>query len=58
MYQNAPLNLLHFFLYLLYVVIRGGSRNEEKGGTLLLAGDSVHSASSMGSRGVPPPRKF
>ena len=34
-----------------YVVIRGGSRNEEKGGTLLLAGDGVP---SMGSGGVPP----
>ena len=33
---------------------RSGSRNEEKGeGTLLLAGDSVHSAPDMGSGGMP-----
>ena len=41
-----------------YVVIRGGSRNEGKGGTLLLAGDSVHSVPSMGSGGVPPQENF
>ena len=33
-------------------VCRGGSRNEERGGTLLLAGDSVHSVPSMGSVGM------
>ena len=38
-----------------YVVIRSGSRNEEKGGTLLLAGDSVP---SMGSGGVPLQENF
>ena len=37
-----------------YVVIRGGSRNEEKWGTLLLAGISVHSAPSVESGGMLP----
>ena len=42
-----------------YVVIKGGSRNEEKGGsTLLLAGDSVHNAPSVESGGVLPQENF
>ena len=41
-----------------YVVIRGGSRNEEKGGTLLLAGISVHSAPSVESGGMLPQENF
>ena len=41
-----------------YVVIRGGSRNEAKGGTLLLAGDSLHSMTSIGSGGVHPQENF
>ena len=41
-----------------YVVIRGGSRNEGKGGTLLLAGNSVHSTPSMGPGGVSPQEYF
>ena len=42
-----------------HTYIRGGSRNEERGGgTLLLAGDSVHSVLSMGSRGMPPQENF
>ena len=31
---------------------------KKRGGTLLLAGDSVHSAPSMGSGGMPPQENF
>ena len=39
-----------------YVVIRGGSRNEGKGGTLLLAGDSMESGGVLSQESFGPLR--
>ena len=43
---------------ILYLCIAGAEPGMKKGGTLLLAGDSVHSTPSMGSGGMSPREIF